>query len=271
MRRITPALTPELFYYFGNPKKVRIGGGLAYRLETFRDLVEHVARLSFVNKDYLLFYRGQAVDYRNKAGVSSFYPTIYRGDYLSQKDLTERFRRLKQAGLILSDLFEKEKIEGYKELKKRRNIQWSILQHYEVCPTPFLDFTHSLRVACSFAMINNETEKGYVFIFGLPYLTNRISINSEHDLVNIRLLSICPPSALRPYFQEGYLVSTDGITDSYDTKGELDFNNRLVAKFEIPNNPLFWGKDFQGIPEHLLYPEYDPVLDLCKEIYNHSF
>lgn len=152
-------------------------------------------------------------------------------------------------------------------MKKRRNIQWSILQHYEVCPTPFIDFTHSLRVACSFALSGNKTDKGYVFIFALPYPTNRISVNSEHDLVNIRLLSICPPTALRPYFQEGYLVSTDGITDKYDTKSELDFNNRLVAKFEIPTDISFWGgKDFDGIPDHLLYPDADPVLELCREI-----
>jgi len=266
MRRITPTLTTELFYHFGNPKQKRISESAAYRLNTFRELVEYVARLSFMNKDYLLFYRGQSSDYKNKAGISSFYPTIYRGDYLSQKELDGRFENLKEKGRSLTRLFEERKIEGYKEVKRRKNIQWSILQHYEVCPTPFLDFTHSLRVACSFALLNNTSDKGYIFIFGMPYLTNRISINSEHDIVNIRLLSICPPTALRPYFQEGYLVGTDGITDNYDTKGELDFNNRLVAKFEIPNNDSFWGDDFHGIPENLLYPENDPVLELCKEI-----
>ncbi len=266
MRRITPALTSELFHYFGNPAKVRIGAAPAFPIQTFRELVEHVARLSFVNKDHMLFYRGQAADYRNKAGVSTFYPTIYRGDYLPQSDLNTRFSILKEKGRALTRLFAERKIEGHREVKKRKNIQWSILQHYEVCPTPFLDFTHSLRVAASFALSNNETDKGYVFIFALPYPTNRISLNSEHDLVNIRLLSICPPTALRPYFQEGYLVSTDGVTDSYDVKSELDFNNRLVAKFEIPNHVSFWGRHFDGIPEHLLYPDNDPVLELCKEI-----
>jgi len=266
MRRITPVLTSELFYHYGNPAKVRVGASPAYKINSFRELVEHVARLSFVNKDNMLFYRGQNDDYRNKAGISSFYPSIYRGDYLSREELANRFRVLKEKSNALVDLFEKQKTEGYREVKKRRHIQWSILQHYEICPTPFLDFTHSLRVACSFALMNNKTDKGYVFIFGLPYLTNRISINSEHDLVNVRLLSICPPPALRPYFQEGYLVSTDGITDRYDTKGELDFNNRLVAKFEITNDKSFWGKDFHGIPDHLLYPDNDPVYDLCKEI-----
>lgn len=266
MRRITPALTAELFDFYGNPREKRVGESEAFKVVTFRELVEHVARLSFLNKDYLLFYRGQMQDYRNKAGVSSFYPTMYRGDHLSKKELTARFTVLKEKSKILAKKFEELRIEGYKEVKKREYIQWSILQHYEVCPTPFIDFTHSLRVACSFSFYKNTSDKGYVFIFGLPYLTNRISINSEHDLVNVRLLSICPPTALRPYFQEGYLVGTDGITDNYDAKSELDFNNRLIAKFEIPNNESFWGKDFHGIPTELLYPDEDPVFDLCKSI-----
>ena len=62
--------------------------------------------------------------------------------------------------------------------------------------------------------------------FGLPYITNRISVNSEQDLVNVRLLSICPPDALRPYFQEGYLAGTDEVTTDYDSKDELDFTKR---------------------------------------------
>lgn len=266
MRRITPILTTELFDYYGNPREKRVGESNALKVHTFRELVENVAKLSFLNKDYMLFYRGQVQDFRNKAGISTFYPTIYRGDYLPQKELTNRFSILKEKGQRLSVLFEEDKIEGYKEVKKRENIQWSILQHYEVCPTPFLDFTHSLRVASSFALLNNSSDRGYVFIFALPYPTNRISVNSEHDLVNIRLLSICPPTALRPYFQEGYLISTDGVTDNYDKKSELDFTNRLVAKFEIPNDISFWGKDFNAIPNNLLYPDNDPVFELCKKL-----
>ncbi|PQP34547.1 hypothetical protein C6A37_07230, partial [Desulfobacteraceae bacterium SEEP-SAG9] len=157
-------------------------------------------------------------------------------------------------------------IDGHRDLKRRKLIQWSILQHYEVCDTPLLDFTHSLRVACSFAQLNNLSEKAYVFVFGLPYITNRISLNSEHDLVNVRLLSICPPEALRPHFQEGYLVGTDEITDNYDRKTELDFNNRLIVKFEIPTKRAFWGRGFHQIPERSLYPKSDPIRTLCEEI-----
>ena len=76
----------------------------------------------------------------------------------------------------------------------------------------------------------NGGENGYVYIFGLPYLFGRISINSEHDIVNVRLLSIAPPGALRPYFQEGYLAGTTDITTEYRTKTRLDFKNRLAKE-----------------------------------------
>jgi len=85
-------------------------------------------------------------------------------------------------------------------------------------------------------------------------------------LVNVRLLSICPPQALRPHFQEGYLAGTDEITDNYDRKTELDFNNRLIVKFEIPNESQFWGRGFHQIPDTSLYPKSDPIKDLCEEI-----
>jgi hypothetical protein len=264
MRHIQPDLTEELLEHFKDPNKV--GSSEPFLVNTFRELVEHTAKLSFRNKDYLLFYRGQNTDYRNKAGNSSFYPSIYRGDYLPIRELTNRYDILEGASKALVQLFEKEKIDGYKELKRRRAVQWSILQHYEVCATPYLDFTHSLRVACSFATMDNENEFAYIFVFGLPYFTNRITINSEHDIINIRLLSICPPTALRPYFQEGYLVGTDDITTNYESKTELDFNNRLIAKFKIPNNNGFWGDGFNKIPKKSLYPDNDPIFDLCNQI-----
>lgn len=115
-------------------------------------------------------------------------------------------------------------------------------------------------------MLNNSNKEAYVYVFGLPYLTNRISVNSEQDIINIRLLSICPPKALRPYFQEGYLAGTDAIITKYDIKSELDFNNRLIAKFEIPNDKSFWGEGFHQIPYDSLYPKNDPIEELCAQI-----
>lgn len=237
-----------------------------YPVKTYRELVESTAQLSFNNKDYLLFYRGQDSDYRNKVGASTLYPRIYRGDYVFQHEIDYRFDLLNSTCKILKSKFQENKIDGRQEVSRRKYIQWSILQHYEVLDTPLLDLTHSLWVACSFAQTSNKNETAIVYVLGLPYITNRISINTEHDLINIRLLSICPPQALRPYFQEGYLVGTDNITNEYDNKNELDFNNRLIAKFEIPNNQSFWGSGFSKIPNNILYPKNDIIFDICKKI-----
>jgi hypothetical protein len=262
MRQIKPELIDEILNRGVNPDKVASNNPIL--INSFRKLVEINAKLAYKNKDHLIFYRGQIEDYPNRAGSSSFYPTIYRGDYLKVNELRNRFDILEGSCKALVNLFEDQKIEGYKELKRKKYIQWSVLQHYDVCKTPLLDFTHSLRVACSFALSNNNNEFGYVYSFGLPYLTNRISINSEHDLVNVRLLSICPPNALRPYFQEGYLAGTEDITTNYESKTELDFNNRLIIKYKIPNKNEFWGRGFNKIPQKSLYPDNDPIYEICK-------
>lgn len=123
-----------------------------------------------------------------------------------------------------------------------------------------------MRVACSFAQPDNDAEDGYVYVFGLPYLSNRISINTEHNIINVRLLSICPPDAIRPYFQDGYLAGTEDILDDYDNKQELDFRRRLIAKFRIPNSPQFWGNGFSKLPEAVLYPQADEIEHLCQQI-----
>ena len=238
-----------------------------YYIETYRDLVEQVANLSYINKEYLLFFRGQKKDHKKaNSRKSTFYPTIYR-DYLSEKEKKYRFDTLNIACKKLVALFNENNIEGRKELERKKYIQWSILQHYEVTDTPLIDITQSLKVACSFAQLDNENSEAFVYVFGLPYYINRISYNSEQDLVNIRLLSISPPKALRPYFQEGFLVGTEDITYNYgNDKDELDLNNRLIAKFKIPNNTEFWGSEFKKIPKEALYPSKDQIAEICNRI-----
>jgi hypothetical protein len=263
MRAITGELTTGLSVILGSETPAKAE---AVPIASYRSLMEQVAQLAYANKDHLLFFRGQGRDYKNKAGASSFYPSIYRGERLSREELALRFDVLEGSARRLVDAFRREKIPGTNEIKRRKYIQWSILQHYEVCPTPLLDFTQSVRVACSFAMLDPDGDDAYVYCFGLPYLTNRISVNSEQDLVNIRLLSICPPDALRPYFQEGYLAGTDEVTTDYDSKDELDFNRRLIAKFRIRRGDGFWGVVFQPTPRSALYPVGDRMLALCEGI-----
>jgi len=263
MREITSNLDKELESHIGSNS---LDKSAAFPVNSYQRLVAIIAKLAFLNKDHLLFFRGQDRDYRSKAGSTTIYPKIYRGDYLPQREINYRFELLHEASKQLKHLFTIEEVDGFKELSRKKYIQWSILQHYEVCATPFLDITHSIRVACSFAQHFSKHSNAYVYTFGLPYITHRITINSEHDLVLIRLLSICPPDALRPYFQEGYLTGTEDITIEYDSKTELDFKNRLIAKFEIPNNDSFWKPGFSAIPKNVLFPSSDRVKDLCTSI-----
>jgi hypothetical protein len=255
--------TAELNKYYGSSN---IGSASPFPIDSYQELLKHVAHLSFLNKNNLLFFRGQTQDNRNRFGESTFYPSIYRGENLTREDLEIRFLLLDSASRQLIKLFQINRILGNKEVRSKQYIRWSILQHYEVCSTPLLDFTHSLRVACSFAQLDEQRESGYLYIFGLPITSNRISINSEHDIVNIRLLSICPPDALRPYYQEGYLAGTSEVTLDYDKKSMLDFKNRLVAKFTIPNNEKFWGNGINKIPTPMLFPEEDRIKSICKSI-----
>lgn len=261
MRTITPQLTHEL-------KAHVVGGSISraipFRISSFRLMVEHVARLSYLNPDYLLFYRGQNSDFLNKAGSTTIYPGIYRSENTSKIELRHRFDVLEEACRELIKRWTKSELEGLRDIKQKRYVQWSILQHYGVVETPLLDVTHSLRVACSFAQQEAASDWVTVYVLGLPQITNRISVNSEDDLVNIRLLSICPPAALRPHFQEGFLAGTTDVTWDFDDKTDLDFRNRLIAKFEIPAGRKFWGSGFNSIPKRSLYPVNDLVLRLCK-------
>ena len=264
MRRINQVKLPkELVDSIGSKT---ISEASAYKVKTYQQLLNWVAKLAILNKDHLLFFRGQSNDHRNQNGSSTFFPSIYRGR-LKKDEIKLRFERLRHASEILVESFKRKKLDGYIDIRRKKHMPWSILQHYGVCETPLLDFTHSLGIACSFAQLRQDRDCGYVYVFALPYITNRISINSEHDIVNVRLLSICPPDALRPYYQDGYLAGTEDITTNYGRKKEqLDFKRRLIAKFQIPFGTNFWEIGLSTIPSSVLYPEEDKILTLCDEI-----
>ena len=130
------------------------------------------------------------------------------------------------------------------------------MQHYEVCQTPLLDLTQSLRVAASFALAS-EGKEGYCYVFGFPYPNGSISFSVDLEIINIRLLSICPPGAKRPYFQEGFLVGSFP-SNTEERIPNHDIGVRLIAKFKLKSEH-FWDNDFQPIPQNALLPTDDKV------------
>lgn len=241
--------------------------GNAIEVSSFYDLIMEIAELSYKNPDVMLFYRGQNNNY-TKNNIATLYPTIYRAD--NKGDINFDFKVLNEAALKLIDALKADDridSEELKEIRKIKLLQYSILQHYEVCKTPLLDLTQSIKVACSFAILNNEKNIGYIYVLGLPYINGRISVDSEEYITNIRLLSISSSAAKRLFFQEGYLVQTEFASDIENNikKDELDFNRRLLAIYKFKNNKQFWGEE-SPICENALYPNDDVMKEICNKI-----
>ena len=130
-----------------------------------------------------------------------------------------------------------------------------MIQHYEIHPTPLIDLTQSLRVAATFAL--RKAHCGYVYVLGLPHPQGSISHFIDQDMVLIKLQNVCPPSALRPHYQEGYLVGKMPITKS--KQGADNLARRLVGKYYLNNSDgHFWDAGFSAIDEEALFPISDP-------------
>ena len=280
MREITPQLDGRLKAHFGDSA----AKAEPFPIERYNELVRIVAELSYLNRENLLVFRGQPRDFLNKAGSSSLYPSLYRKNVLSKARVERDFALLDELSAILVEEVKKLDRRAGDELRRRRSLQQAILQHYQVCETPFLDLSQSLRAACSFAQISagqigasgqfgdpgmagpTQEERVYLYVLALPFPTGGISIDSKEEIVSLRLLSACPTTLVqRPYFQDPLLAGTVDISNNYEDKNELDFNRRLVAKFSIPAGDEFWDHAPGRIDDALLFPgpDKDPMLQLC--------
>ena len=245
-------------------------------INDYMDLATKAAELQFLNREHVLLFRGQDRDYKNRQSNSTLKPTLFRPsgkENPDQIELQNRFDTLERAERELVEEYENAQFLGVDRLKRQRILRWSLLQHYEVCPTPLLDVTHSLRIASSFAADNAEAEgEAYIFVLGIPNLSGAITASAEAGLQIVRLSSVCPPAAVRPHIQEGYLLGEYPEMTGYDQKQhyghfEIDFGLRLVAKFRfVPST--FWNNiDFPRVKHGALYPnDIDPLFDLAKKI-----
>ncbi|MCH6236665.1 FRG domain-containing protein [Cognataquiflexum rubidum] len=241
------------------------------KVNTYDELVGLVARILHYNREFVIYYRGQGKDYKNKAGHTLIPPSIFRENQNGKpRKMQKRFEVLEKKSEQLVELFRKASIKfaGTRMVNSYREIAWALLQHYEKCDTPLVDLTHSIHVACSFAFDRNTGSTGIVYVLGMPWQSDAIGYNSFEELVNLRLLNVCPPSAQRPFFQEGYLAGPfpNYKLDDPNRSNQFDFNRRLIAKFEIPIIEDFWGAGFQRIPREKLYQENDKILKLLEPI-----
>jgi hypothetical protein len=252
-------------------RSVRTSNG--HEVSDFFELAAKVAELQFRNQGQVLFYRGQHSDYisdSQKHIGSLLRPTIFRRPKRPKdsKWLSPRFDVLQNVEKQLVQIFNESHFLGAVEIAKYRILRWAILQHYGVCDTPLLDVTQSLRIGASFASVGNSNNSAFLFVLGVPNVSGAITASAEAGLQTIRLSSVCPPSAMRPHIQEGFLLGEYPEIGDIDQKGnyslhEVDFGHRLVAKFRF-NPKQFWTKrgQFQEVGRRALYPTEsdDPLL-----------
>jgi hypothetical protein len=206
----------------GSINQIREGPG--HSVTNFFDLATKVAELQFRNWGHVLLFRGQTRDYRDDRRQSKLRPRIFRGDHPpGQQTFTERFGRLARAGQKLVECYVRNPAlndrVGNNRLRRQRILRWSILQHYEICDTPLLDVTQSIRIAASFAS-HRANDEAFVFVLGVPNLSGAITVSVEAGIQIIRLASVCPPCAVRPHLQEGYLLGEYPEIDAYEQKAQ---------------------------------------------------
>ncbi len=241
--------------------KVRLSPG--HPVESFRDLVKLTAQIALWNKRYDIFFRGQAKDYLDKNKKTVIYPGICR----PEKGIDGKPKASIRTSTI--EHRHEELQEFVKFHFKRRSgsfnePDYALVQHYEILPTPLIDITQSLRVAASFALRDSDT--GYLYVFGLPYLYGRVSHFLDLDMVLIKLQNVCPTDAHRPRYQEGFLVGRLPF-EPYKAAGD-NLAKRLLCKFRLNNsNNNFWDEHFLPIPDDLLFPPQDEYKEKLAKSY----
>lgn len=242
--------------------KIRASEGFPVR--TFRQLMDEVANVTLSNKNYEMYYRGQTNDYKNnqakfykgRTPKTTVYPTICRPEKNENGSLKHSIKKT-QITRRYDDLSKMIDLVRGSKSYFNNEYYYALFQHYDVLPTPFIDITQSLRVAATFALRKSAT--GFVYVFGLPYPNQSISYYSDMGIILIKLQNVVPVKAIRPRYQEGYLVGKYPIRPT-KTNGD-DLANRMIAKFLIDNSDGdFWrDKYFQPMPDEILYPENDEV------------
>jgi hypothetical protein len=254
----------------------RICTGAGHTVRSYFELAMKVAELQFLNRDHVMLFRGQTEDRRSPKGGSTLSPTLFRllGTAAANRTIVQaRFERLRAAESRLIRLYRQAKFRGADRLARHRSIRWAILQHYGVCRTPLLDVTQSLRISATFAAEKNRRGNAFVYVLGVPNRSGAVTASAESGLEIICLSSACPPEAVRPHMQEGFLLGEYPEVAEYDgdsgsSYSTMDFSRRLVAKFRLKLDRFWTSASFPPASSEAIYPGkyHDPLLLITDRI-----
>ena len=111
-------------------------------------------------------------------------------------------------------------------------------------------------------------------VLGIPRVSGAVTASAEAGLQIVCLASVCPPTAVRPHIQEGYLLGeypdiASAEQKSLYSQGEMDFGRRLIAKFVFEPD-RFWDNSgsFPRVGANALYPDavQDPMCGLAQAV-----
>lgn len=241
-----------------------------FKVYSFRELLQRNAEVVSRNPQYSIFYRGQARQYSDRDGRVTILPSIYRGVKPRQKnEMRERFERLESTvdnvrkALDACDAFKADS-------RRLRTVScWAIIQHYGLCDTPLIDVSQSLRVACAFALQCAcdvlDGEGPVVYDIALPFVEGPLTLNANEELYLMKLDSLMPSLALRPFIQESYLVGDELIRRGIEDLSGADLRRRVIASFQLCGDREQWLNEV-GFDADALMIRDDGFSDLKHKI-----
>jgi hypothetical protein len=151
-------------------------------------------------------------------------------------------------------------------LKKIPEIQWAVIQHYHLWPTPLIDLTSSLRVAATFALGSNppppgSVHHGVILVVAVPAPSGSIVFDIDEHIVLTRLNSCCPPIVRRPHLQDGFLAGRfpfRGPSDD-ESREKSSLRFRIITKLELIDAGTFWDESHSPLPQNALLPSNDEL------------
>jgi hypothetical protein len=222
-------------------------------VDSYTRLVDIIAFLSVMNKNLVLLFRGQGRDWEPK-------PSLFRADWTPPGDKISAsldgdntayyWTMLQEVGDIIYPVLERHGLPRWRHLRRHQPARWAVIQHYELWPTPLLDFSTSLRIAASFAFgLDPNRREGYLFVAGVGSVRSDL-MNFKGTELAIRLNSVCPPSAVRPHLQDGVLVGHYFREDPFLEMPAQGSGAAIpIAVFRLINDrETFWSS--QDFPIH---------------------
>jgi len=103
---------------------------LGHSVRSYLELATKIAELQFLNREYVLLFRGQGADYRNSQGATTLRPSLFTpvgkdsSKVPKQTVLQKRYEQLAIAENSLVSLYEHKKLLGIQRLRRQHILRW---------------------------------------------------------------------------------------------------------------------------------------------------